>query len=171
MAKYSKRNIAIRSHWCPSPTSRQKNEVIGESDVRKKQFTILNRWISPLPSANIKIFCQFFSNWDSCLFGSRILYEESSHPHLFWREYSNDFFFLSSISLVLRGSRERTTSAKKITSLFFGWKKSLNGKRLTDWEGLKYDFLKNVLKFRFRYLRRSVFRCVLLKTFWRQEGK
>ena len=169
MAKYSKRNIAIRSHWCPSPTSRQKNEVIGESDVRKKQFTILNRWICPLRTS--KYFANFLVIEIPAFFGSRILYEESSHPHLFWREYSNDFFFLSSISLLLRGSRERTTSAKKITSLFFGWKKSLNGKRLTDWEGLKYDFLKNVLKFRFRYLRRSVFRCVLLKTFWRQEGK
>ena len=141
MAKYSKRNIAIRSHWCPSPTSRQKNEVIGESDVRKKQFTILNRWISPLPSANIKIFCQFFSNWDSCLFGSRILYEESSHPHLFWREYSYDFFFLSSISLLLRGS-----IAKKFTSLFFGWKKSLKWQKI-NWLGrFKIRFSKKRFK-------------------------
>ena len=144
MAKYSKRNIAIRSHWCPSPTSRQKNEVIGESDVRKKQFTILNRWICPLRTS--KYFANFLVIEIPAFFGSRILYEESSHPHLFWREYSNDFFFLSSISLLLRGSRERTTSAKKFTSLFFGWKKSLKWQKI-NWLGrFKIRFSKKRFK-------------------------
>ena len=169
MAKYSKRNIAIRSHWCPSPTSRQKNEVIGESDVRKKQFTILNRWICPLRTS--KYFANFLVIEIPAFLAAESFMKNRPTPTSFGANIQMTFSFFLPYLYCFEDQEREQPLLKKLLLSFLAEKSPWNGKRLTDWEGLKYDFLKNVLKFRFRYLRRSVFRCVLFKTFWRQEGK